>query len=294
MDSKIEDVVVSIFENGGVFSTVSIVSSRAIIQSDGTQMSVVSEAGVEYSAERPIKYGDFLKKISRVTNIPIKTLHSSIVKYCDKHGAIDPIKINDKSAGTFCEKFRDWKIENLQGRIHYVKNGSLRRATALSYNDGTPREEIAQGRIGTRIIPGIPCEKYLYDAFAYDSDLEKDNIMSDIEEVVVYGKIPRSSIAIPTITGEMYSPDFMYVVKRKSGEKELNVVIETKDVEGKSELRGIEKAKIECAKIFFNNLSKEGYVVKFHTQLNNKKMGQIINELLSEPAEQLGLLNSST
>ena len=122
--------------------------------------------------------------------------------------------------------------------------------------------------------------KYLYDAFAYDSPLEKDNITTDIEEVVVYGKIPRSSIAIPTITGSMYSPDFMYVVKKASGEKELNIVIETKDVEGKDVLRGTEAAKIECARVFFEILSKEGYTVHFRDQINNKQMAQIINEVL--------------
>ena len=128
--------------------------------------------------------------------------------------------------------------------------------------------------------PYTPSSKYLYDAFAYDSPLEKDNVTTDIEEVVVYGKIPRSSIAIPTITGSMYSPDFMYVVKKASGEKELNIVIETKDVEGKDVLRGTEAAKIECARVFFEILSKEGYTVHFRDQINNKQMAQIINEVL--------------
>ena len=54
--------------------------------------------------------------------------------------------------------------------------------------------EIAQGRIGTRILEGIPSEKYLYDTFAYDSPLEKDNITADIDEVIVYGKGRRSGL----------------------------------------------------------------------------------------------------
>jgi type III restriction enzyme len=29
----------------------------------------------------------------------------------------------------------------------------------------------------------------------------------------------------------MYSPDFMYVIRKTSGEKELNIVVETKDVD---------------------------------------------------------------
>ena len=123
---------------------------------------------------------------------------------------------------------------------------------------------------------------YLYDAFAYDSPLEQKNISTDIEEVIVYGKIPRNSIAIPTITGGMYSPDFMYVVRRATGEKELNIVVETKDVEDKTNIRGTENAKIECAKVFFDVLSEDGYKVYFHDQLNNKQMAQIIKEVLRD------------
>ena len=117
---------------------------------------------------------------------------------------------------------------------------------------------------------------------AYDSPLEKENIEAEVDEIVVYGKIPRRSIAIPTITGGTYSPDFMYVVKRKDGTKDLNVVIETKDVEGKSELRGSEAVRIECAEVFFEMLSKDGYTVHFQKQLNNKQMAQIIREIVSK------------
>ena len=49
----------------------------------------------------------------------------------------------------------------------------------------------------------------------------------------------------------MYSPDFMYVVKKKDGTTELNVVIETKDVKKREDLRGDEKVKIRCAERFF-------------------------------------------
>lgn len=150
----------------------------------------------------------------------------------------------------------------------------------MTYADGSVRSEVAQGRIGTKIMPGTPSTKYLYDAYAYDSPLERDNIMADIEEVIVYGKIPRASIAIPTIAGSMYSPDFMYVVKHSNGDKELNIIVETKDVEGKTDLRSEEKVKIDCAKVFFNTLTTDGYKVHFRTQIGNKQMIQIINEVI--------------
>ena len=129
-------------------------------------------------------------------------------------------------------------------------------------------------------MPGKPIEKYLYDTYAYDSPLEKDNLLDQVQEVVVYGKIPRSSISIPTITGQSYSPDFMYVVKKSDGTKTLNIVVETKDVETNSTLRQIEQIKINCAKEFFKQLTIDGYTVEFHEQINNKKIKQIVDEVL--------------
>ena len=280
LDTDMEEVALSLFEKPGVFTDVVMTSGRDIVHSDGTQMSTTTGTGVQYTIMRPIPYGTFLTRIMRVTSIPIKVLHKAMVAYSKKHGTVDAKYINENSASAFCAEFQSWKVSELQGRFRYVKSNTPCGATALTYADGTPREEIAQGRIGTKIVPGTPSSKYLYDAFAYDSPLEKDNITADIEEVVVYGKIPRSSIAIPTITGSMYSPDFMYVVKKASGEKELNIVVETKDVEGKDVLRGNEAAKIECARVFFEMLSKEGYTVYFRDQINNKQMAQIINEVL--------------
>ena len=280
LDTDMAEVALSLFEKPGVFTDVVMTSGRDIVHSDGTQMSTTTGTGVQYTIMRPIPYGTFLTRIMRVTSIPIKVLHKAMVAYSKKHGTVDAKYINENSASAFCAEFQNWKVTELQGRFRYVKSNTPCGATALTYADGTPREEIAQGRIGTKIVPGTPSSKYLYDAFAYDSPLEKDNIAADIEEVVVYGKIPRSSIAIPTITGSMYSPDFMYVVKKASGEKELNIVVETKDVEGKDVLRGNEAAKIECARVFFEMLSKEGYTVYFRDQINNKQMAQIINEVL--------------
>lgn len=280
LDANIVDVALALFEKPGVFTDVVMTSSRDIVHSDGAQMSTSTGTGVQYTITRPIPYGIFLTRIMRVTSIPIRDLHKALVAYSKRHGVIDAKYINESSASAFCAEFQNWKVTELQGRFRYIKSNAPCGATALTYADGTPREDVAQGRIGTKIIPGTPSSKYLYDVFAYDSPLERENITSDIEEVVVYGKIPRSSIAIPTITGSMYSPDFMYVVKKSSGKKELNIVVETKDVEGKDVLRGTEAAKIECARVFFEILSKEGYTVYFRDQINNKQMVQIIDEVL--------------
>lgn len=122
--------------------------------------------------------------------------------------------INEYSVANIVSAFSDWRIEKMQTRFKYSRSSKSVTETALTYKDGTPRDVIKQGNVGTMFAEGTPSEKYLYDKIAFDSPLEKANILTDIDEVVVYGKIPRSSIAIPTIIGENYSPDFMYVVKR--------------------------------------------------------------------------------
>ena len=280
INDDMDKVILNILESGDVFRDVTMASTRDVVRSDGTQMAVEAGTGVRYTISHPILYNEFLRRIMQATSVPITVLHKAICQYVKKHGEISPDRFNDNSVVAFSSAFQEWRNTKLQGRFHYANAGTAIGATALSNADGTPRTEIAQGRIGTKIVPGTPSDKYLYDAFAYDSPLEKKNVLGEIESVVVYGKIPRRSIAIPVITGGTYSPDFMYVVQKKNGTKELNIVVETKDVEDQTELRGEEKVKINCAEVFFETLAADGYTVFFRHQLGNKEMKQIIDDVL--------------
>lgn len=58
--------------------------------------------------------------------------------------------------------------------------------------------------------------------------------------------------------------------------------VETKLVENKSTLRGTEEAKIKCAEAFFKQLTLDGYKVSFSTQINGRRMRQIIDDVLSQ------------
>ncbi len=281
IDSELQNVVNNIFISG-VFSEVYLSSSRERISAKDGNMVLAEASGVSYKIEKPIAYNEFLQRINKITRLPIPILHNAILNYYHTNGTLDHKFINENSISNFVAKFNDWKNVNLQGRFRYAKSNSRTYSTALSNADGTPKTEIVQGRIGTKYVEGTPSDKYLYDTIAFDSPLEKDNIVTgDINEIIVYGKIPRRSIAIPTMIGGTYSPDFMYVIKKSSGEKELNIVVETKDVENKTELRGTEAIKIRCAEEFFKQLQIDGYTVAFHKQLNNKKMKQIIDEVLA-------------
>lgn len=289
LNIEIDKALDTILETGSIFTDRVITSRRDIVVSDGEHMSSTSNSGVQYTVNQALPYGVFLKRVSDATNISLEKIHSAICRYTKKSGKIKDSHFNEQAIGALVQSFTDWKIDTLQGRFRYKKTDGSTGATALTYADGSVREEIAQGRIGIKMKEGDAADKYLYDAKAYDSPLELEDIESDIDgdlsgiaEVIVYGKIPRSSIAIPTIAGGTYSPDFMYVVKKANGDKELNIVVETKDVDKESALRVVEDAKIKCAEIFFKNLSEQGYNVHFRTQLNNKKMLQIVKEIVAK------------
>ncbi len=273
--------LIEIFENY-VFADVVLSSEREFIQmSKDGKMSANQGGGVQYVINNKIPYGTFLKRINKQTNLPINIINEALISFNKESPKVE-MKINEYSIANFVSKFNDWKINNLEGQFNYKKTSLTLKSTALTYSDGTSREEITQGRIGTKFVPGVPTDKYLYDTYAYDSPLEKANILAEgITEIVVYGKIPRNSLSIPTTTGQSYSPDFMYVVKKPNGEKTLNIIVETKDVKTESTLRKIETTKINCAKAFFKQLTSDGYTVKFEEQIGNKKIKQIIQDVIS-------------
>jgi hypothetical protein len=280
LENEIPSAIRKIFRENDTFASTAISSHREEVHVGGNRMEVREDTGVTYTVNHSLMYNDFLKRIGAQTSIPIVLLHQEMCELAKEKEISDDL-INEHSAAQIVNKFRDWKIANTQTRFRYAKSNQSVTETALTYSDGTPRDVIKQGVVGTMIVEGTPSAKYLYDTIAFDSPLEKDNIMTDVSEVVVYGKIPRSSIAIPTIVDENYSPDFMYVVKKTDGTKELNIVVETKLVENQSTLRGKEDAKIKCAEIFFKQLSIDGYTVSFHKQLSNKKVKQIIEEVIN-------------
>ena len=71
-------------------------------------------------------------------------------------------------------------------------------------------------------------------------------------EVCVYAKLPRT-FQIPTPVGN-YAPDWA-IAFNKGTVKHIFFIAETKGSMGTMELRGVEKAKIECAEKLFNDVS---------------------------------------
>lgn len=112
------------------------------------------------------------------------------------------------------------------------------------------------GEYGKNLID-TPCH-HLYDKLRYDSKIEEDfaEALERSDAVEVYVKLPKR-FYINTPMGR-YNPDWAVAFKDDSGIKHIYFVAETKgSSEGQLEieLRGVEKAKIECAKKHFAKIS---------------------------------------
>ena len=284
LNEALPEEVEKLLNEEDIFTGSYIQSTRSILHgsADGT-MQINEGSGTTYKVDgNVLPYGEFLLRINRVTNIPVQIMHEAIVNYVKESGN-KPQEFTEQAVTRFVEKFNVWKQNFLQGRFKYACCSKKVKETVLNNGDGSAKTVIPIGRVGTKFAEGSTSAKYLYDLIAYDSPLEKENITGgDINEIVVYGKIPNKSIAIPTIAGGTYSPDFMYVVKKDDGSHELNLIVETKDVENKEALKGIEKTKIDCAEVFFEQIREDGYQVRFEKQLKNKKMLEIINKVLEK------------
>lgn len=126
----------------------------------------------------------------------------------------------------------------------------------------------------------IEVKKHIYDYVRYDSDTERKfaEALDTSKEVVVYAKLPRGFF-IPTPVGN-YNPDWA-IVFDEGKVRHIYFIAETK---GKLEslefdVRGVERAKIHCAKEHFKKISNgtvKYEAVDSYEMLMKEVMGEIL------------------
>jgi type III restriction enzyme len=242
---------------------------------------VVKEATAGYFVlDEIIPYGEFLKRIQSATGLPIKIMHKALCEY-NKTEIIDKDFFNRNSLANFIREFQMWFEEAFVKRFSYKALNVESMETALTDINGDVKDKIAQGVVGIIKDDNISVpENFLYDKVIFDSPKEKDTIKdSNVDQVVVFGKIPRRSVKVPLYFGGTTSPDFMYVIK-KDENTEINFIVETKDVDKVSTLRTTEQLKINSAKKFFETLKEEGFNVEFKKQLKDDDIVAMIYSIL--------------
>nr|WP_232257562.1 type III restriction-modification system endonuclease [Helicobacter pylori] len=224
--------------------------------------------------------------ISALSN-KVKLSFKSVAKVLEK---IDENKFNEikKNEQEGLRRLEDLFLEaiyqNIEDKISYqmrettIKN----RKNDAFYDEKGEIREFLDGSLGANkyeIKNSSAQEKCLYENFMQvDSEIEKDTIEeSNDTKIIVFGKLPR--VKIPIGLNQTYSPDFGYVVE--NNDKKVLLVVETKGVDKKSELRPEEERKISTAKKFFEALKKQGVNIEYQTKLNDDQLSALINEVLN-------------
>ena len=127
----------------------------------------------------------------------------------------------------------------------------------ISYNlieGGYDSTIFTQEKSSQSLSKAYAAQKHIMDYVFSDSDGERKfaSALDGASEVCVYAKLPRS-FQIPTPVGN-YAPDWA-IAFNKGAVKHIFFVAETKGSLDSMELRGVEKAKIACAKKLFNDAS---------------------------------------
>ena len=279
-DINPEYIMISLLQilNDGIEGTSILTTHENRIVNEGNSVSLSEDSSREYEIKQNhMPYNIFLNKIYQSTNIPIKIIHKALVEYNNNKELKDDF-FNSNTMINFITKINEWKYNMLFGRFKYTSTELSGEETALTDSEGKPKYE-AEGVLGVSYSDKKPGDNYLYDICLYDSELEKKNITTTNEKVIVFGKIPARSIRIPLIGGGTYSPDFMYVVEKDDKVKEVNLVIETKDYETEDRIPSDQRFEINCAREFFNKLQEDNYNVQYKVQLRTTQMIDIIKNL---------------
>ena len=253
------------------------------LNTDGNrEFTVTSSTKDIFDIHDTLPYSEWLKQAHQQTYLPIGRIHAALVRYNAKKELSD-LFFNKGTLSEFVAQFNLWMQNIPTDWFSYTRIKGTLGKTALTDVDGKPLKHIVQGNVGIyRDQNAEVPEKFLYDTFVYDSPKEQENIRDSImDEIVAYGKIPRRSIRIPLHFGGTTSPDFMYVLKTKDGKLSLNFIIETKDYDVKSDLRGSENRRIEAVQKFFDSIDKNQEInVKFTPQLKRDGIQEMLENIL--------------
>jgi type III restriction enzyme len=123
---------------------------------------------------------------------------------------------------------------------------------------------------------GVKLTKHIYDYVITDSKVERDFVaeLDTSKEVAVYARLPRGFF-IPTPVGN-YNPDWA-IAFTEGSVKHVYFVAETKGSLSTLQLKGLESAKIDCARKFFASINtKNAENVKYDVVTDYGQLMQIV------------------
>lgn len=164
-------------------------------------------------------------------------------------------------------------------------NTAFDKTDPLYFEDGSPKNEIENHKIGKYKSAQIPSGNYLYETIIYDSNIEEQISKEEVQKVEgksieVFAKLPKFKIPTPY---KSYEPDFAYLLKDKNGEK-IFFVCESKGYDKESAISQDEWRKIDYGKVFFKALNSNLKDIKviFATRINRQNLLDTFQKALKD------------
>ncbi|WQZ15345.1 type III restriction-modification system endonuclease [Helicobacter pylori] len=279
-ESLIDEIVKKINTSFNVKSKIVSVTTHKKVETMGNDAKIESfdrESACVWSLH------EFISALSNKVKLSFKSV-AKVLEKIDEN-KFNEIKKNEQEGLRRLEElFLEIIYQNIKDKISYqmrettIKN----RKNDAFYDEKGEIREFLDGSLGVdkyEIKNSSAQEKCLYENFMQvDSEIEKDTIEeSNDTKIIVFGKLPR--VKIPIGLNQTYSPDFGYVVE--NNDKKVLLVVETKGVDKKSELRPEEERKISTAKKFFEALKKQGMNIEYKTKMKKDQLSALINEVLN-------------
>ncbi|GAA9722347.1 type III restriction-modification system endonuclease [Helicobacter pylori] len=279
-ESLIDEIVTKINASFKVKSKIVSVTTHKKVETMG------NDAKTEIFEQKSACVWSLHEFISALSN-KVKLSFKSVAKVLENidENKFNEIKKNEQEGLRHLEElFLEIIYQNIKDKISYQMRETTikKRKNDAFYDEKGEIREFLDGSLGVdkyEIKNSNAREKSLYENFMQvDSEIEKDTIEeSNDTKIIVFGKLPR--VKIPIGLNQTYSPDFGYVVE--NNDKKVLLVVETKGVDKKGELRPEEERKISTAKKFFEALKKQGVNIEYKTKLNNDQLSTLINEVLN-------------
>ena len=230
-----------------------------------TELKYIMTEGAQQAADQ---FGDTHTTTKRIGTVSTSTVKYDLVGEIAKGATLTRrtvVAILKGISQTKLYMFRNNPEEFIRKTIRIIKE---QKATMIvehiSYNK---IEETYDSTIFTKdkhtqpIEKAYAAKKHVMDYVFPDSKGETEfaGNLDSATEVCVYAKLPRA-FQIPTPVGN-YAPDWAIAFNRGTV-KHIFFIAETKGSMDTMEMRGVEKAKIECAEKLFNNVSTSH--VRYH------------------------------
>ncbi|WP_416825194.1 type III restriction-modification system endonuclease [Ectobacillus polymachus] len=222
-------------------------------------------------------YGKFIKAINVAAGIPVKEVHTNLLKLMRSALKGDARYLSELSLNNITREFKK-RFEEVFAQAYEYKKLDFQARTSI-YNPEMDNfvDDINAEVIGVNIDERAQEDKrYLYELppMRYDSVTPERELLRHgyNEKVTVFGKLPKRAIQVPKYTGGSTTPDFIYIIEKKD-DTCVYLLVETKA----ENMRVEDQRIIEIQKKFFDTLKE--HHVEFEEATSAQQVYSMIRKL---------------